>query len=166
MLDDLGINLKPARALGMQTLKVTDPDAAADSSASCSPADLEARRPAYGRLMCTEAVVRRLVVAWQRGRSRRANVRALASTTERSAVSREGSCMPVDSACDPVGLRSLGEIRSVDVDVAVGQMDVDRHRWTGRAGRRIDRPVVVEPPSVFSSRPSTSTRRCGRARRR
>ena len=27
-LDDLGVNLKPARALGMQTIKVTDPDAA------------------------------------------------------------------------------------------------------------------------------------------
>jgi putative hydrolase of the HAD superfamily len=27
-LDDLGINLKPARALGMQTIKVVDPDAA------------------------------------------------------------------------------------------------------------------------------------------
>ncbi len=27
-LDDLGINLKPARALGMRTIKVTDPDAA------------------------------------------------------------------------------------------------------------------------------------------
>jgi putative hydrolase of the HAD superfamily len=29
MLDDLGVNLKPARALGMHTIKVTDPDAAA-----------------------------------------------------------------------------------------------------------------------------------------
>jgi putative hydrolase of the HAD superfamily len=27
-LDDLGVNLKPARALGMRTIKVTDPDAA------------------------------------------------------------------------------------------------------------------------------------------
>jgi putative hydrolase of the HAD superfamily len=27
-LDDLGINLKPARALGMHTIKVTDPDQA------------------------------------------------------------------------------------------------------------------------------------------
>ena len=27
-LDDLGINLKPARALGMTTIKVTDPDLA------------------------------------------------------------------------------------------------------------------------------------------
>ena len=27
-LDDLGINLKPARALGMQTIKVIDPDVA------------------------------------------------------------------------------------------------------------------------------------------
>jgi putative hydrolase of the HAD superfamily len=29
-LDDLGINLKPARAMGMQTIKVTDPSAALD----------------------------------------------------------------------------------------------------------------------------------------
>jgi putative hydrolase of the HAD superfamily len=29
-LDDLGINLKPARALGMQTIKVVDPDVAID----------------------------------------------------------------------------------------------------------------------------------------
>jgi putative hydrolase of the HAD superfamily len=29
-LDDLGINLKPARAMGMQTIKVGDPDAAID----------------------------------------------------------------------------------------------------------------------------------------
>lgn len=29
-LDDLGINLKPARALGMRTIKVVDPDAALD----------------------------------------------------------------------------------------------------------------------------------------
>jgi putative hydrolase of the HAD superfamily len=28
MLDDLGVNLKPAREMGMQTIKVTDPDAA------------------------------------------------------------------------------------------------------------------------------------------
>jgi putative hydrolase of the HAD superfamily len=27
-LDDLGVNLKPARALGMHTIKVTDPDVA------------------------------------------------------------------------------------------------------------------------------------------
>ncbi|MHA1571145.1 MAG: HAD-IA family hydrolase, partial [Alphaproteobacteria bacterium] len=27
-LDDLGINLKPARAMGMKTIKVSDPDAA------------------------------------------------------------------------------------------------------------------------------------------
>lgn len=27
-LDDLGVNLKPPRALGMHTIKVTDPDAA------------------------------------------------------------------------------------------------------------------------------------------
>jgi putative hydrolase of the HAD superfamily len=27
-LDDLGVNLKPARALGMTTIKVVDPDAA------------------------------------------------------------------------------------------------------------------------------------------
>ena len=29
-LDDLGINLKPARALGMRTIKVGDPDVAID----------------------------------------------------------------------------------------------------------------------------------------
>jgi putative hydrolase of the HAD superfamily len=29
-LDDLGINLKPARALGMQTIKVGNPDVALD----------------------------------------------------------------------------------------------------------------------------------------
>jgi putative hydrolase of the HAD superfamily len=29
-LDDLGVNLKPARALGMTTIKVVDPDAALD----------------------------------------------------------------------------------------------------------------------------------------
>jgi putative hydrolase of the HAD superfamily len=29
MLDDLGVNLKPARALGMHTIKVVDPDVAA-----------------------------------------------------------------------------------------------------------------------------------------
>lgn len=34
MLDDLGVNLKPARALGMQTIKVTDPDAAATELAT------------------------------------------------------------------------------------------------------------------------------------
>ncbi len=33
-LDDLGINLKPARALGMTTIKVTDPDAALDELAT------------------------------------------------------------------------------------------------------------------------------------
>ena len=27
-LDDLGVNLKPARQLGMHTIKVTDPDVA------------------------------------------------------------------------------------------------------------------------------------------
>ena len=27
-LDDLGVNLKPARALGMRTIKVTDPEEA------------------------------------------------------------------------------------------------------------------------------------------
>jgi putative hydrolase of the HAD superfamily len=33
-LDDLGINLKPARALGMRTIKVVDPDAALDELAA------------------------------------------------------------------------------------------------------------------------------------
>ena len=32
-LDDLGVNLKPARALGMHTIKVTDPDAALEALA-------------------------------------------------------------------------------------------------------------------------------------
>ena len=29
-LDDLGVNLKPAAAMGMKTIKVTDPDVALD----------------------------------------------------------------------------------------------------------------------------------------
>ena len=33
-LDDLGVNLKPARAMGMTTIKVTDPDAALDELGS------------------------------------------------------------------------------------------------------------------------------------
>jgi putative hydrolase of the HAD superfamily len=33
-LDDLGVNLKPARALGMQTIKVMDPDKALDELGS------------------------------------------------------------------------------------------------------------------------------------
>jgi len=33
-LDDLGANLKPARAMGMRTIKVTDPDAALDELAA------------------------------------------------------------------------------------------------------------------------------------
>ena len=40
-LDDLGINLKPARAMGMTTIKVTDPDAALASSSRCSGSTLE-----------------------------------------------------------------------------------------------------------------------------
>ncbi|MGA2522274.1 MAG: HAD-IA family hydrolase, partial [Acidimicrobiales bacterium] len=33
-LDDLGVNLKPARALGMRTIKVTDPGRALDELAA------------------------------------------------------------------------------------------------------------------------------------
>ena len=33
-LDDLGVNLKPARAMGMRTIKVVDPDAAITELAS------------------------------------------------------------------------------------------------------------------------------------
>ena len=39
-LDDLGINLKPARAMGMHTVKVTDPDAALDELSALVGVDL------------------------------------------------------------------------------------------------------------------------------
>ncbi len=39
-LDDLGANLKPARAMGMHTIKVTDPDLALDELASLLGIDL------------------------------------------------------------------------------------------------------------------------------
>ena len=39
-LDDLGINLKPARAMGMHTIKVVDPDAALDELAALTGLDL------------------------------------------------------------------------------------------------------------------------------
>jgi putative hydrolase of the HAD superfamily len=39
-LDDLGANLKPARAMGMHTIKVTDPDLALDELASVLGIDL------------------------------------------------------------------------------------------------------------------------------
>lgn len=41
-LDDLGINLKPARAMGMQTIKVTDPSASIDQLSSLLQIDLRA----------------------------------------------------------------------------------------------------------------------------
>jgi putative hydrolase of the HAD superfamily len=39
-LDDLGANLKPARLMGMRTIKVTDPDLALDELASVLEIDL------------------------------------------------------------------------------------------------------------------------------
>ncbi len=39
-LDDLGINLKPARAMGMQTIKVIDPDVALDELSAITGLDL------------------------------------------------------------------------------------------------------------------------------
>ncbi len=39
-LDDLGVNLKPARELGMATIKVVDPDAALDELAALTGLDL------------------------------------------------------------------------------------------------------------------------------
>jgi putative hydrolase of the HAD superfamily len=39
-LDDLGINLKPARAMGMHTVKVTDPDVALDELSALVGLDL------------------------------------------------------------------------------------------------------------------------------
>ena len=39
-LDDLGANLKPARLMGMHTIKVTDPDLALDELASVLGIDL------------------------------------------------------------------------------------------------------------------------------
>jgi putative hydrolase of the HAD superfamily len=39
-LDDLGINLKPARAMGMHTIKVTDPDVALDELSTLVGLDL------------------------------------------------------------------------------------------------------------------------------
>ena len=41
-LDDLGINLKPARAMGMQTIKVSDPSASIDQLSSLLQIDLRA----------------------------------------------------------------------------------------------------------------------------
>jgi putative hydrolase of the HAD superfamily len=41
-LDDLGINLKPARAMGMHTIKVTDPDAALVELSALTGLDLDA----------------------------------------------------------------------------------------------------------------------------
>ncbi len=43
-LDDLGINLKPARAMGMHTIKVTDPDDALVELSTLTGLDLDARR--------------------------------------------------------------------------------------------------------------------------
>jgi putative hydrolase of the HAD superfamily len=42
-LDDLGINLKPARAMGMHTIKVTDPDDALVELSTLTGLDLDAR---------------------------------------------------------------------------------------------------------------------------
>jgi putative hydrolase of the HAD superfamily len=39
-LDDLGINLKPARQMGMATIKVVDPDAALDELAAITGLEL------------------------------------------------------------------------------------------------------------------------------
>jgi putative hydrolase of the HAD superfamily len=39
-LDDLGVNLKPARALGMRTIKVVDGDTAVDDLAAATGLDL------------------------------------------------------------------------------------------------------------------------------
>ena len=39
-LDDLGINLKPARAMGMTTIKVVDPDRALDELAAITGLEL------------------------------------------------------------------------------------------------------------------------------
>jgi putative hydrolase of the HAD superfamily len=39
-LDDLGVNLKPARVMGMRTIKVVDPDSALDELASITGLDL------------------------------------------------------------------------------------------------------------------------------
>jgi putative hydrolase of the HAD superfamily len=39
-LDDLGVNLKPARVMGMRTIKVVDPDSALDELASMTGLDL------------------------------------------------------------------------------------------------------------------------------
>src|SRR5215475_907250 len=44
-LDDLGVNLKPARALGMHTIKVGDPDLAIDELQAIVGIPLRARRP-------------------------------------------------------------------------------------------------------------------------
>lgn len=40
-LDDLGINLKPARAMGMHTIKVDDPSAALSELAAVTGLDLD-----------------------------------------------------------------------------------------------------------------------------
>ena len=49
-LDDLGINLKPARALGMRTIKVVDPDAALAELAALTGVPLSTmRRMCVGR---------------------------------------------------------------------------------------------------------------------
>ena len=39
-LDDLGVNLKPARAMGMTTIKVVDPDAALDELSALTGLEL------------------------------------------------------------------------------------------------------------------------------
>ncbi len=51
-LDDLGVNLKPARALGMHTIKVTDPDASAARAR-------EAARAPSGQRLSSRRLARR-----------------------------------------------------------------------------------------------------------
>jgi putative hydrolase of the HAD superfamily len=47
-LDDLGVNLKPARAMGMRTIKVDDPDAALQALEACVGFPLRQAPPAKG----------------------------------------------------------------------------------------------------------------------
>jgi len=46
-LDDLGVNLKPARALGMHTIKVTDPDEALDELGAMLGLSFDAQGPEH-----------------------------------------------------------------------------------------------------------------------
>ena len=169
-LDDLGMNLKPARAMGMTTIKVVDPDdALAELDAPCSDFAGAADGPAVGTPRRTGTDRARARGVPRRSRAHRARPRAGRSGSPTgSRPSRSTSCCRARSAArsrPPTPIAARARPRGRDrrrARSSTTRNPTTTSRWRSCAATKDDRWLAMvegrweefgaEPPDVFRAR--------------